>query len=152
MRNRLIAMSDREITVEVVPARVRGEETPFARGDASQAKNLLGWQPDVSLEETLRSVLAFRGNSVAGGRGALDHPFNVNAQGPTVRRSKFSSRTPFFSCQQQLALAFLQSALRSTYGNTELSLRAFTMYGQRRATRRMVVDQERPAYIVECIR
>lgn len=65
MLNQLIAMSQQEIAVKVDPERVRGEETPFAGGDARRAADLLGWTPIFSLRKTLESVLTYWRKSTA---------------------------------------------------------------------------------------
>ncbi|MCO5084798.1 MAG: GDP-mannose 4,6-dehydratase [Rhizobiaceae bacterium] len=57
--DRLCAMAKVKIAIEVDPARVRANDLARTLGDASRAKALLGWQPVIPIERTLRDVLDF---------------------------------------------------------------------------------------------
>lgn len=57
--DRLLAMSTRsDIKVTCNPARMRPAEFPFFVGDSSKARKLLGWWPQLTLDQTLADVLA----------------------------------------------------------------------------------------------
>ncbi len=53
----LLSMSDTAIRVEVDPARMRKADIPVLRGDNAKMREVTGWAPGHSLEETLRDVL-----------------------------------------------------------------------------------------------
>jgi GDP-4-dehydro-6-deoxy-D-mannose reductase len=53
----LLGSSSAAIAVRQDPARLRPVEIARAAGDITRATVLLGWQPRVELEDTLRSVL-----------------------------------------------------------------------------------------------
>jgi GDP-4-dehydro-6-deoxy-D-mannose reductase len=55
----LIAMAKVAIRVESDPARMRANDTPSAIGDATRARQLLGWAPRIDFSQTLRDVLDF---------------------------------------------------------------------------------------------
>lgn len=55
----LLEMATVEIEVRQDPERLRPVDIPRLAGDASRARLELGWEPRVSLEETLASVLEF---------------------------------------------------------------------------------------------
>lgn len=54
----LIAMARTDVAVEVDPALWRANDAPLLVGDAGRAADLLGWRPEISLEDTLGAVLA----------------------------------------------------------------------------------------------
>jgi GDP-4-dehydro-6-deoxy-D-mannose reductase len=53
----MIAVSGRDITIEIDPARLRPVDIPLAVGNAEAARRILGWQPEIPFEETLRTLL-----------------------------------------------------------------------------------------------
>jgi GDP-4-dehydro-6-deoxy-D-mannose reductase len=53
----LAALAGVTVDIRVDPARVRRNEIPMACGDASLARNVLGWQPEIPWTQTLRDVL-----------------------------------------------------------------------------------------------
>ena len=53
----LLAMSRAAIRVERDPALMRPSDVPVTAGNASRARDLLGWQPRIPWETTLRDVL-----------------------------------------------------------------------------------------------
>ncbi len=55
---RLLRLARVDIAVTTDPKRLRAVEIARAAGDAGQARRLLGWQPNYTLDETLRDVLA----------------------------------------------------------------------------------------------
>lgn len=59
LADRLCAMASVKIAIEVDPARVRANDLERTLGDASRAKGLLGWQPVIPIDRTLRDVLGF---------------------------------------------------------------------------------------------
>lgn len=63
---RLIALSNVPITVERDPARMRPADLPTIVGDASLARELLGWAPEYRFDQTLAEILAYCRNSVTG--------------------------------------------------------------------------------------
>lgn len=63
--NRLAALADIEIEIEIDPSLVRQQDPPEIRGDASRLAADVGWRPTIELEVTLADV--FR-EAVSGGR------------------------------------------------------------------------------------
>lgn len=55
--DRLVAMADVPVTVEVDPARFRPNSQPRTWGDAGRLRKMAGWAPQIDLNETLRDVL-----------------------------------------------------------------------------------------------
>lgn len=53
----LLKMATVSITVEQDAARMRPSDTPILIGDASKVRQATGWQPTISIEQTLRDVL-----------------------------------------------------------------------------------------------
>ena len=53
----LLAAANIQAAVETDPARLRGNDIPLACGDASRARSLLGWKPEVPWEQTITDVL-----------------------------------------------------------------------------------------------
>lgn len=53
----LIAMAGREISISQDPARMRAAEIPEIYGSNQLAARQLGWQPEISIEQSLREVL-----------------------------------------------------------------------------------------------
>ena len=53
----LLSRSRCDIAVEQDPSRMRASDIPRIAGDASRIRNLLGWQPEFTIEETLDDVL-----------------------------------------------------------------------------------------------
>lgn len=61
---KLIALSGREIEVRADPAKLRPNDIPITAGDASAARNILGWEPAIPFDKTLADVYNFwRGKS-----------------------------------------------------------------------------------------
>lgn len=54
----LVRLSGREIEVVVAPDRVRPIDIPTARGSAGAARQILGWEPQFALEDTINAVLS----------------------------------------------------------------------------------------------
>lgn len=54
----LVRISGREIEIVVSPERVRPVDIPTARGNAGAALRILGWQPQIALEDTVDAVLS----------------------------------------------------------------------------------------------
>ncbi len=55
----LLGMARVRISVETDPAKLRPAEIPVARIDTTRARARLGWAPQIPIEETLASTLAF---------------------------------------------------------------------------------------------
>lgn len=55
--DQLLALSRVTITIEIDSARMRPIETPRFVGDATLARTLLGWSPEIAFETTLAAVL-----------------------------------------------------------------------------------------------
>ena len=53
----LLALAGVDAAVEAAPALRRASDIPVAVGDASRARKVLGWQPRIAWETTLRDVL-----------------------------------------------------------------------------------------------
>ena len=67
----LLAMAEVEIEVVPDPARIRPVDVPVYVGDGRRAREKLGWEPGISLEQTLADTLEFWREQVArevGGR------------------------------------------------------------------------------------
>ena len=62
----LIALAGLRPRIEEDAARLRPTEIPAARGSAAAAASLLGWQPSIPWERTLRDVLDYWRAEVAG--------------------------------------------------------------------------------------
>jgi GDP-4-dehydro-6-deoxy-D-mannose reductase len=57
--DQLLALSSARITVQPDPERMRPSDTSVVVGDASKLKKATGWQPEYSLETTLRDILEY---------------------------------------------------------------------------------------------
>lgn len=55
--DRLLEMSSVPITVERDPVRLRARDASVLVGDAGKLRQLTGWQPEISLEQSLREIL-----------------------------------------------------------------------------------------------
>lgn len=53
---KLIALSGQEIEVRADPAKLRPNDTPRTAGNASAARDLLGWEPAIPFDKTLADV------------------------------------------------------------------------------------------------
>jgi GDP-4-dehydro-6-deoxy-D-mannose reductase len=54
----LATMTGIDVQIDVDATLVRPEDAPEVRGDASRIAHDVGWRPCISLDETLRDVLA----------------------------------------------------------------------------------------------
>jgi GDP-4-dehydro-6-deoxy-D-mannose reductase len=54
----LVAKSQITINIEVDEKKFRTNDTPFAAGDATLAKEILGWEPTIAWDQTLDDILA----------------------------------------------------------------------------------------------
>ena len=57
--NQIIALSGREIRVEVEKERLRPIDVPLIVADVTKIKERTGWEQKISLEQTLRDTLAY---------------------------------------------------------------------------------------------
>ncbi len=57
--DRLIALSRIKIKVEQDPERMRPIDQPLSYGDTGKIKREIGWQPEISLDETLANILDY---------------------------------------------------------------------------------------------
>ena len=55
----LLSLSRRPLRVETDPARARPSDIPELRGDSTKLRERTGWQPEYTLEESLRDTLDF---------------------------------------------------------------------------------------------
>jgi len=55
----VLARAQRGVQLETEPARVRATDIPELVGDASKAREAVGWTPEIPLETTLDEMLAF---------------------------------------------------------------------------------------------
>lgn len=55
----LLSLSDTKIDVELDPQRIRPSDIPVAAGSSQRLKETTGWQPTLSLEQTLRELLDY---------------------------------------------------------------------------------------------
>ena len=56
---KLIELCEADISLEVDPKLQRPADTPVLRGDRTKIGKVTGWEPSISLEESLRSVIEF---------------------------------------------------------------------------------------------
>jgi GDP-4-dehydro-6-deoxy-D-mannose reductase len=61
----LLALAGVEARIETDPGRLRPSEVPIACGDATRARSVLGWEPQIAWEQTLRDTLAYWQERVA---------------------------------------------------------------------------------------
>ncbi len=57
--DRLVALAGADITFVTDPALVRPVDLPVLRGDCTRLGDDTGWRPEISLDDTLRDVLAY---------------------------------------------------------------------------------------------
>lgn len=57
--DKIIALSDREIKVEIDPAKIRPVDVPIIEADITKLHQATGWQPEISLEKTIEEVLNY---------------------------------------------------------------------------------------------
>ncbi|MEB2646813.1 NAD-dependent epimerase/dehydratase family protein [Pseudomonas sp. C 49-2] len=55
--NELVGQSRQSIAVELDPQRLRPSDIPFAVGNSDRMRDVLNWQPTISLKDTLASLL-----------------------------------------------------------------------------------------------
>ncbi len=60
----LISLSNAKVTVEVDSKRVRSSSTPPLIADCTSFRKITGWEPEISLEETLSDLLNFERNKL----------------------------------------------------------------------------------------
>ena len=56
---KLISFSTKKIAIEIDQAKFRPTELPVLMGDPAKLQNMTGWQPQLSLEQTLADVLNY---------------------------------------------------------------------------------------------
>lgn len=61
----LLALAGVEARIETDPGRLRPSEVPIACGDATRARSVVGWEPRIAWEQTLRDTLAYWQERVA---------------------------------------------------------------------------------------
>ncbi len=59
LAERLVALSGADLELEVDPALQRAADTPALRGDPSKLERATGWRPEIDLDDTLLSVIAY---------------------------------------------------------------------------------------------
>lgn len=57
--NKLLVLSTAKITTSVDQSRMRPSDIPELRCDARKIRRVTGWQPEISLEQTLKDTLAY---------------------------------------------------------------------------------------------
>lgn len=55
----IIAMSDRDIRVEIDPNKIRPVDVPIIEADITKINRLTGWKPQIPLEQTIRETLDY---------------------------------------------------------------------------------------------
>ena len=65
LAEQVMSLSKVRVTLEVEPSRVRSTDIPFLVGDASKARDAIGWVPDYTLEKTLQDMLEFEREKLA---------------------------------------------------------------------------------------
>jgi GDP-4-dehydro-6-deoxy-D-mannose reductase len=58
LAHRMLALADVDLAIEIDPALVRPVDVPVLVGDNSRLRAATGWRPEISLDDTLRDVLA----------------------------------------------------------------------------------------------
>ncbi len=59
LADRMLALSGAKLELTVDPDLVRPVEVPVLRGDSAKLKETTGWQPEISLDQTLADVLRY---------------------------------------------------------------------------------------------
>lgn len=57
--NLIISLSGCEIKVEIDPAKIRPVDVPVIEADITKLQQVTGWQPDISLKDTIEEVLNY---------------------------------------------------------------------------------------------
>lgn len=57
--NKIIALSDRDIKVEVDPNKLRPVDVPIIEPDITKINEAVGWKPEIELETTLKETLEY---------------------------------------------------------------------------------------------
>lgn len=57
--NMIISLSESEIRVEIDPAKIRPVDVPVIEADITKLQQATGWQPDISLKDTIEEVLNY---------------------------------------------------------------------------------------------
>ncbi len=57
--DKIIAMSDVEIRVEIDPAKIRPVDVPIIEADITKLNQATGWMPEITLEQTIEEVLNY---------------------------------------------------------------------------------------------
>lgn len=55
----IISMSDKDIRVEIDPNKIRPVDVPIIEADITKLRELTGWKPELSLEQTIRETLDY---------------------------------------------------------------------------------------------
>lgn len=55
----VLSRAEREVKLTTEPGRVRATDIPYLVGDATRARQTIGWRPEIPLETTLDEMLAF---------------------------------------------------------------------------------------------
>jgi GDP-4-dehydro-6-deoxy-D-mannose reductase len=63
---RLVAIAGADLRLQTDPELVRPVDIPVLRGDPSRLAEATGWRPTITLDETLRDVLAYWEEQLAG--------------------------------------------------------------------------------------
>jgi GDP-4-dehydro-6-deoxy-D-mannose reductase len=58
LAHRLLALAEVDLKIEEDPALMRPVDVPVLVGDNSRLRAAVGWEPQISLDDTLRDVLA----------------------------------------------------------------------------------------------
>jgi GDP-4-dehydro-6-deoxy-D-mannose reductase len=53
----MLSMSTAKIEVQSDPSKFRVADTPVSYGDASRIREIAGWQPQISFEQTVADIL-----------------------------------------------------------------------------------------------
>lgn len=70
--DKIIAMSDKNIKVEIDQAKIRPVDVPIIEADISKLTKATGWEPCISMEDTLKEVLDYWRGVVAS-KEEMDH-------------------------------------------------------------------------------
>ncbi|NPV09533.1 MAG: GDP-mannose 4,6-dehydratase [Anaerolineae bacterium] len=65
----MLAESRVQVEVQPDPARMRPSDVPVLVGDAARLREAIGWQPSISLEQTVRDVMNYWRKELASERG-----------------------------------------------------------------------------------
>lgn len=55
--NRILSLSTKKITINIDPTKIRPIDVPIIEADITKIYNDTGWQPEISLDQTIQETL-----------------------------------------------------------------------------------------------